>query len=145
MTWFVDMVWGSVQCSQTSLLTMVLPSVWLSCCCLSASICCRVKKGFLRLLTGSSGLDSHHFSKASGWRHCMCRRRFFLCLVMKWHMSQQNGFSPEEHRSQQLARYIAAEITSTTYLSCYPCSNSPKLKNCTPGTGTTMFRVSKIL
>lgn len=67
-----------------------------SCCCLSSSICCRVKKGFLRLLTGSSGWARDHSSKTSGWRHCTWRRRFFLCLVVKWHISQEKGFSPAE-------------------------------------------------
>lgn len=54
---------------------------WL-CCCFSSSICCRVKKG-RRRQGGSSGCRWAHSSKESAWRHCTCRRRFFLCLVVK--------------------------------------------------------------
>ena len=68
-----------------------------SCCCFSASICCKVKKGLRRLLTGSSGWDTAQSSNASGWRHCTWRRKFFLCLVVKWHISQEKGFSPVGH------------------------------------------------
>lgn len=79
-------------------LTIVFCKPWVSsCCCLSSSICCRVKKGLRRLLTGSSGWATDHSSNASGWRHCTCRRKFFLCLVMKWHISQEKGFSPVEN------------------------------------------------
>lgn len=54
---------------------------WL-CCCFSSSICCRVKKG-RRRQGGSSGCFCAHSSKESAWRHCTCRRKFFLCLVVK--------------------------------------------------------------
>lgn len=54
-----------------------------SCCCFNSSICCRVKNGRRRRRTGSSGCVALHSSKASGWRHCTCSRRFFLCLVVK--------------------------------------------------------------
>lgn len=96
-------------------LTMVrgMPGL-LSYCCLSSSICCREKKGLRRLLAGSSGWDTDHSSKASGWRHCTCRRKFFLCLVIKWHMVQEKGFSPEESTNNM---DINTQVRSTCLLS----------------------------
>lgn len=63
------------------------------CCCFSSSICCREKKG-RRREGGSSGWRRPHSSKLLACRHRTCRRRFFLCRVLKWQYSQAKGLAP---------------------------------------------------
>lgn len=63
------------------------------CCCFSSSICCREKKG-RRREGGSSGWRRPHSSKLFACRHRTCRRRFFLCRVLKWQYSQAKGLAP---------------------------------------------------
>lgn len=63
------------------------------CCCFSSSICCREKKG-RRRDGGSSGWRRPHSSKLLACRHRTCRRRFFLCRVLKWQYSQAKGLAP---------------------------------------------------
>lgn len=63
------------------------------CCCFSSSICCTEKKG-RRREGGSSGWRRPHSSKLLACRHRTCRRRFFLCRVLKWQYSQAKGLAP---------------------------------------------------
>lgn len=63
------------------------------CCCFSSSICCREKNG-RRREGGSSGWRRPHSSKLLACRHRTCRRRFFLCRVLKWQYSQAKGLAP---------------------------------------------------
>lgn len=71
------------------------------CCCFSSSICCREKKG-RRREGGSSGWRRPHSSKLLACRHRTCRRRFFLCRVLKWQYSQAKGLAPVSTRGGML-------------------------------------------